>query len=238
LNADETLAALGLSRVNTATLGGRRGVHVTRKQRDLSRQTSELRAALAVFEDNPCTLSAQQTRDLLTDLCVRLGYCLSPTDGQTVEANPPTDPLTFAELVMRLEGVGPENSDMLAPVLERVLENFQRVADERSTTSRNAWAHCCGDMARAVSTQCDEHVHRFDCPDALLHYSSKFCEYGLIVHDGGTATCLIGFCPWCGTRLPESQRTRWFDELERLGFSDPNDPAIPQRFLSDEWWKK
>ncbi|MGC4093049.1 MAG: hypothetical protein QM756_35210 [Polyangiaceae bacterium] len=210
---------------------------MTRKQRHLSQQASELRAALDVFEDNPCRLSSQQTHDLLTDLCVRLSYCLSTTDCQTIEANPPTDPLTFAELVMRLEGVGADNSDALAPVLERVLEKFQQVAEERATTSRNARAHCCTDMARSVSTQCDEHADRFDCPDALLHYSPKFCEYGLIVHDGGTATCLIQFCPWCGTQLPESQRTRWFDELERLGFSDPNDPAIPQRFLSDEWWK-
>ncbi len=66
--------------------------------------------------------------------------------------------------------------------------------------------HCCEDMRREVERVCGEHPNRFDCPDCLVQYSPKFREYGLIVHDGGTAVHRIRFCPWCGTKLPESLR--------------------------------
>jgi hypothetical protein len=211
---------------------------VTRQQRQKSQQDSEIRAAVDAFIENPRRLSRQQTRDLLSELCVHLGYCLSPTDQETVEQDPPTDPQAFTELVMRLEGVGSPEPDVVAPVLERVLRTFEGVARARATGSLVTWTHCCETMARAVTTECEQHSDRFDCPDALLEYSEKFCEYGIIIHDGGTAICLINFCPWCGARLPKSQRDRWFDEIERLGLSGPDDPAIPERFQSDAWWRK
>ncbi|WP_439654229.1 DUF6980 family protein [Streptacidiphilus anmyonensis] len=47
--------------------------------------------------------------------------------------------------------------------------------------------------------RCDE-----ACPDALIRFSAKFWEHGLIVHDGGASSMVIDFCPWCGQRLPES----------------------------------
>jgi hypothetical protein len=40
----------------------------------------------------------------------------------------------------------------------------------------------------------------------LVAYSSKLDEYLLIVHDGGQSGVHIQYCPWCGVRLPESQR--------------------------------
>ena len=42
-----------------------------------------------------------------------------------------------------------------------------------------------------------KHPDRFDCPHALIDYN-PFREYGLIVHDGGTAVAVIDYCPWCG----------------------------------------
>jgi hypothetical protein len=108
---------------------------VTRGQRQKARQTSEVRAAVEAFIENPCRLSPQQTRDLLAELCVKLGYCLRPTDQQTVEADPPTDPQAFTDLVMRLEGVHSTDPGMVAPVLKRVLRTFERVAHARATAS-------------------------------------------------------------------------------------------------------
>jgi hypothetical protein len=211
---------------------------VTREQREKSQEDSEVRAAVAVFKEAPCRLSPQETRDLLAELCVRLGYRLTPAALELVEADPPTDPLSFTELVMKLEGVEATDADMVGPVLEQVLRTFKEVARTRAAAERSDWTHCCEAMARAVTTECEQHPDRFDCPDALLRYSERFCEYGIIVHDGGTAVCLIEFCPWCGARLPASQRDRWFDEITRLGFSDHDDPAVPKRFHSDEWWRK
>jgi hypothetical protein len=66
--------------------------------------------------------------------------------------------------------------------------------------------HCCEDMRREVERRCERHPNRFDCPDCLIHYSPRVREYGLIVHDGGSSSRHIRFCPWCGSRLPESLR--------------------------------
>jgi hypothetical protein len=197
-----------------------------------------VRAAVEAFIENPCRLSQQQASDLLAELCVELGYCLSPTALETIESDPPTNPQAFAELVMKLEGVESTDSGMLAAVVERVLRKFERAARAKASASPDAWTHCCEAMALAVTTECEHHPDRFECPDALLQYSERFCEYGLIIHDGGTSSCAIDFCPWCGARLPESQRDRWFDEIARLGFADPNDPAIPVSYQSDEWWRR
>ena len=46
------------------------------------------------------------------------------------------------------------------------------------------------------------------------------------VHDGGRSTVAIEFCPWCGARLPESQRDHWFATLAALGFDDPWEQEI------------
>jgi hypothetical protein len=66
-------------------------------------------------------------------------------------------------------------------------------------------------------------------------YIPKFDEYGIIVHDGGTSMVRIQFCPWCGTRLPESKRDRWFDELKRRGI-DPRGEQVPAEYQTDAWY--
>ncbi len=95
--------------------------------------------------------------------------------------------------------------------------------------------HCCEEMKRQVERTCDHHADRFDCPDCLVNYSPRLREYGLIVHDGGTAVELIRFCPWCGTKLPESMRDRWFAELRALGI-EPGEDEIPEAYQSSAWW--
>jgi hypothetical protein len=67
-------------------------------------------------------------------------------------------------------------------------------------------SHCCEAMTKAINHQCDEHESVFDCPDTLIYYSQRFGEYGIIIHDGGTAYRTIEFCPWCGAKLPPSKR--------------------------------
>jgi hypothetical protein len=66
--------------------------------------------------------------------------------------------------------------------------------------------HCCEDMRREVERVCGQHADRFDCPDCVVLYQPTLREYGLIVHDGGSSSIVIRFCPWCGVRLPESLR--------------------------------
>lgn len=98
--------------------------------------------------------------------------------------------------------------------------------------------HCCKTMSDNVNYTCEEHNDPFECPDNLVFYNSKFDEYGLIIHDGGSSFIEIYFCPWCGTKLPESKAELWFDTLEELGFDDPIQQDIPEEFKSDEWHRK
>ena len=94
---------------------------------------------------------------------------------------------------------------------------------EVPTTERVAaseW-HCCNPMREPLTRVCEQHVaNRFHCPDALIDYAPKFDEYSLIVHDGGSSLVPIAFCPWCGAKLPESKRDRWFEEMRARGI-DP-----------------
>ncbi|MBK8474919.1 MAG: hypothetical protein IPL39_01045 [Opitutaceae bacterium] len=98
--------------------------------------------------------------------------------------------------------------------------------------------HCCSTMKDAVESACEHHKDRWDCPDALVSYCAKFDEYGIIIHDGGSAVSLITFCPWCGAKLPESKRDRWFDELERLGFQTPGEEEIPEIYNDARWYSR
>ena len=83
---------------------------------------------------------------------------------------------------------------------------------------------------------CEDHKDRSECPDALLSYSEKVDEYGVIVL-GTSAINIIKHCPWCWKKLPESKRDRWFNELEKLWFEDIlfND-SIPDKYKTNEWY--
>ncbi|WP_120495767.1 hypothetical protein [Kiloniella sp. EL199] len=95
--------------------------------------------------------------------------------------------------------------------------------------------HCCDAMTQYLSLTCKDHNDPFECPDVLISYSDRFEEYGLIIHDGGASSISIDFCPWCGTKLPDSKRDLWFDTLEALGFDDPGEQDIPESFNSNKW---
>lgn len=62
-------------------------------------------------------------------------------------------------------------------------------------------------------------VHLNDGEGAAILYDDKFEEYGIPVVDGPTNTdhtsyITLNFCPWCGTKLPESKRDAYFNERE------------------------
>jgi hypothetical protein len=66
---------------------------------------------------------------------------------------------------------------------------------------------------------------------ASVEYDVRFDDYWV---QAGGARQLLVYCPWCGEKLPPSQRDRWFDELEARGI-DPNVDPIPTEFQSREW---
>ncbi|MET7424199.1 hypothetical protein [Dactylosporangium sp. NPDC005555] len=76
-----------------------------------------------------------------------------------------------------------------------------------------------------------------DDPDVVVVYDAKFDEYGLPVRDGGASMVVIGYCPWCGGRLPASRRDAWFDAVEGLGL-DAWEDEVPGEFRGDGWWAR
>jgi hypothetical protein len=80
--------------------------------------------------------------------------------------------------------------------------------------------HCCDMMTDNVNRRCGQGHDVFECPDNLIEYRESNV-YGLIVHDGGTSSVAIGYCPWCGTELTDSKR--FLDEL--LSEDGPGTPA-------------
>lgn len=67
---------------------------------------------------------------------------------------------------------------------------------------------CCNEMGRQLKRACGVHPDRWDCPDCVITYSQSRGTFGLMIHDGGTSSYHISFCPWCGMRLPESVDSR------------------------------
>ena len=66
--------------------------------------------------------------------------------------------------------------------------------------------HDCREMKAQLEMRCDLHSDPFECADRLIIYDSRFDEYGIIIHDGGNSYVAIGYCPWCGKKLPKSKR--------------------------------
>ena len=97
---------------------------------------------------------------------------------------------------------------------------------------------CCEDMKRNAYFNCSNHDNKYLCPDCLIEYNKIFDEYGIILHDGGLSCILINYCPWCGSKLPESKRDLWFDTLEQLGYDEPFEQDIPDDFKTDRWYQK
>jgi hypothetical protein len=103
---------------------------------------------------------------------------------------------------------------------------------EWSPPTRNIH-HCCASMVDALRFDCDLHGDPFECPDALVVYNEIMNEYGLIIHDGTASYLLIDRCPWCGTRLPQSDRETWFDQVDALDLGEGAPP--PARYLTSAW---
>lgn len=89
----------------------------------------------------------------------------------------------------------------------------------------NPYEFCCERMRLAVESD-----------EIPIVYTARYREFGVRVLDGGTSTIELLYCPWCGQKLPESLRDRWFDELERRGI-DPATGELPAEFTDDRWYR-
>jgi hypothetical protein len=76
-----------------------------------------------------------------------------------------------------------------------------------------------------------------DDPKVPIEYYPIMREYRLhLKHSPGKQG--IYYCPWCGSKLPESLRDSYFETLENLYGEDFSRDNAPAEFQTDEWWKK
>ncbi|HWO76545.1 MAG TPA: hypothetical protein VNM69_11720 [Bacillus sp. (in: firmicutes)] len=61
--------------------------------------------------------------------------------------------------------------------------------------------HCCEDMTYHANFKSEIHENPNKCPDKLIIFNEKANDYSLIIHDGGSSSIGISFCPWCNTNL-------------------------------------
>jgi hypothetical protein len=94
--------------------------------------------------------------------------------------------------------------------------------------------HCCKQMSEQVNMHFEEAQSvLLGSTDKRIYWSSIFNEYGLICQPS-YEILKISFCPFCGSKLPNSKRDRWFERLEQTGWSTWGDP-IPPELLRYDW---
>lgn len=88
--------------------------------------------------------------------------------------------------------------------------------------------HCCEMMDAGLKSGRD-----------ILEYNPRMREYYALCRNDDGFT--LYYCPFCGTKLPESVRDLWFDNMRKVfgnKASDLREKDIPLEFRTDEWWKK
>jgi hypothetical protein len=94
--------------------------------------------------------------------------------------------------------------------------------------------HCCPEMTAQVNTTSILGASPMEgSTDQRIYWSAVFNEYGLLCQPS-PEILRISHCPFCGVRLPASDRDAWFAALERLGWSTWGDP-IPAFMLKSGW---
>jgi len=95
--------------------------------------------------------------------------------------------------------------------------------------------HCCLDMAWFISEPLE---YESQGPNPVILYIASHREYRIDISHRGNSSTLINYCPWCGEKLPSALTKEWYDTLYKLGFTDPSEQDVPDKFNSDAWWKE
>ena len=98
------------------------------------------------------------------------------------------------------------------------------------------------------------HASPFECWDNEFIYNEVYDEYGAISRNPEHHVTMLRFCPFCGTKLPESRRDDWEDALKAQGFDLFGDAfgaaldqhngsytkawraiGVPEKYLTAKW---
>jgi len=75
-------------------------------------------------------------------------------------------------------------------------------------------------------------------PNPVLNWDASFDEYRIPISYGGYWSTLIKYCPFCGSKLPDSKQELWYQTLYGMGYTDPGEQEIPKAFNTDQWWRQ
>jgi hypothetical protein len=95
-----------------------------------------------------------------------------------------------------------------------------------------------------VDLACCDMMRRwaFEGDDILVEFNPRMREWGVPIPDYfGGGTVVFEHCPWCGVRLPESLRDRYFEELWALSESGEDVPewdTRPPEYHTSAWWRR
>jgi hypothetical protein len=110
---------------------------VTSSQRETSKRRQAITAANDRFLESPCRLSPREVRAIVADSFRQLRRSFGihmkdppPARLEAVEADPPTNPQAFAELLMDLVGVN-TTGNWFPAVLRIVVRHFEGAAARR-----------------------------------------------------------------------------------------------------------
>jgi hypothetical protein len=101
---------------------------------------------------------------------------------------------------------------------------------------------CCAELRRTIESR--RYPIGYNCKVReyfieLLGYFEAFDEM-ILEKRAMNVIQLISFCPFCGKKLPDSLRDKWFEHLESQNSEDfdPWSEDIPEEYKDDTWWKK
>ncbi|HZW87522.1 MAG TPA: hypothetical protein VFF12_00460 [Myxococcaceae bacterium] len=109
---------------------------MTSSQRDKSRRRQAFKAANDGFLERPCRLSREEVGIIVEDSLGQLGRRfaihkdLTPAQSEAIEADPPTNPQAFTELLMGLVGVD-ASGNWFRAMLRIVARHFEGAAARR-----------------------------------------------------------------------------------------------------------
>jgi len=101
--------------------------------------------------------------------------------------------------------------------------------------------HCCGSMQQQVEG-CHKHPEGEACPDITVLYDAQYDRYSLPHYQG---IIVMKYCPWCAADRGD-RMDQWWAQIEKLLGGDPGFEEvaaakaagkIPDKFLTDEWWR-
>ena len=85
---------------------------------------------------------------------------------------------------------------------------------------------------------CDTMRTVLEAGNSALRYQPRYRDYTIAGFDSRNAGVQeIAYCPFCGTKLPESLFDEWHVRLAELGLEWIS-PDIPEELRSDQWWRE